>query len=71
VTANLNLTYRAPTISNAFYIIRAWPVPEGSTATKGQVAGRLETVDGKICVEASGLFVVPKKVKLREIAEGF
>ena len=70
VTANLNLTYKAPSISNSFYIVRAWPVAEGSTDTKGYVEGRLETPEGRVCVEAKALFVVPKRVKVPEIAEG-
>ena len=35
------------------------------------VSGRLETVEGKVCVEARGLFVVPKRFKLRSLQEEF
>jgi acyl-coenzyme A thioesterase PaaI-like protein len=63
VTANLELTYLAPTVTNAFVIIRVYPALEGSTDTKGFVAGRMETLEGKVCVEAKGLFVVPKNIR--------
>lgn len=69
VTANLNITFRAPTPTNSFFVIRAWPVGEGSTDRKAYVAGRLEEPSGKVCVEAEGLFVVPKNLKLGELGE--
>jgi acyl-coenzyme A thioesterase PaaI-like protein len=79
VTANLELKYLAPTVTNGFVVIRATPVLEGSTDRKGLVAGRLETLEGKVCVEAKGLFVVPKRLKpdqlkrieLRDLTKGF
>lgn len=79
MTAKLEFNYRAPAVTNAFYIVRAWPVAEGSTERKGFVSGRLETVDGKICVEAGGLFVLPKKlpetalkpIELKNLDKGF
>lgn len=79
MTAKLEFNFRVLAWTNAFYIVRAWPVAEGSTERKGFVLGRLETVDGKACVEASGLFVVPKKVpetalkrvELKNLDEGF
>jgi acyl-coenzyme A thioesterase PaaI-like protein len=58
VTANLELNYRAPTVTNDFYVIRAMPVASGSTDRKRWVSGRLETVNGRVCVDAKGLFVV-------------
>ena len=61
VTANLNLNYLKPAITNSFYVIRAIPEIEGATETKQWVYGRLETLDGRVCVEGRGLFVVPKK----------
>ncbi len=33
--------------------------------------GTLETMNGRICAEATGLFVVPKGFKPGEIREGF
>jgi len=79
MTARLEFNYRRTTATNAFHVVRAWPVAEGSTDRKSFAAGRLETVDGKICVEANGLFVVPKKVpqaalkpiELKKLEEGF
>lgn len=69
VTANLELNYLKPVISNSFYVIRAVPVKEGYTERKGWVNGRVETTEGDVCVEAKGLFVVPKTYKLKPIVE--
>jgi len=71
VTANLELNYRAPTVTNSFYVVRAVPVLEGATERKMWVSGRLETIDGRVCVESKGLFVVPKQLKTRVLEEGF
>jgi acyl-coenzyme A thioesterase PaaI-like protein len=70
VTANLELNYLKPVVTNSFYVVRAVP-QEGFTERKGWVSGRLETVDGRVCVEAKGLFVVPKGIKLRSIGDKF
>lgn len=70
VTANLELDYLKPIITNSFYVIRAMP-QVGHTEKKCWVHGRLETLDGKVCVEAKGLFVVPKGYKTRVIAGDF
>ncbi len=70
VTANLNLNYLKPAITNAFYIIRAIPVIEGATDTKQWVYGRLEKLDGTVCVEGRGLFVVPKKLETNALLRG-
>lgn len=59
VTANLQLDYLRPSVTNQFYVIRAIP-QEGATEKKIWVTGRLETVDGRVCVEAKALYVVPK-----------
>ncbi|PMD60874.1 uncharacterized protein K444DRAFT_642776 [Hyaloscypha bicolor E] len=66
VTANLELNYLKPVVTNSFYVVRAIP-EKGFTERKGWVSGRLETVDGRVCVEAKGLFVVPKGIKLRRL----
>lgn len=71
VTANLELNYRAPTPANQFYVLVAEPMKAECTDRKARIKGRLETLDGKVCVEATGLFVVPKGLKLGEIKEGF
>jgi acyl-coenzyme A thioesterase PaaI-like protein len=67
VTANLELNYLAPAQTGHFYIIRAVPVAQGMTDRKCFVTGTVETVTGRILVEAKGLFVVPKKLALRPI----
>lgn len=77
VTARLELTYRSPTITSDFYVVRTRPiVREGEidpakTARKMWVEGTLETEHGRVCVEAKALFVVPKGVKLKPLVEGF
>lgn len=75
VTANLELSYRAPTLANRFYVLRA-EIDESkvqhNTGTKKWVKGVLEEVGtGKVCVEAKGLFVVPRGIKLTPFEEGF
>jgi acyl-coenzyme A thioesterase PaaI-like protein len=68
VTANLELTYLKPIVTNSFYVVRVMPNPElGVTERKAWVSGRLETLEGRVCVEAKGLFVVPKKYATRVI----
>ena len=67
VTANLELNYMKPIVTNSFYVIRSMPQKEGSTDRKQYVSGRLETLDGNVCVEAKGLFVVPKTFKTMTI----
>lgn len=69
VTANLDINYLLPTVTNSFWVIRCVPVAEGSTARKGFVKGRLEGLDGRVHVEAKGLFVVPRGLKLTSISE--
>ncbi|KAI8632968.1 hypothetical protein F5Y19DRAFT_335581 [Xylariaceae sp. FL1651] len=83
VTANLELQYRAPTLTNEFYVVRARPVlsaddeqavgPDGTRKSdrKLWVRGTLETERGKTCVEGKGLFVVPKGFQLRPLVEGY
>lgn len=70
VTANLELNYLKPVVTNSFYVIRA--VPElGATERKCWVSARLETLEGVVCVEAKALFVVPKKYATRKIEGAF
>jgi acyl-coenzyme A thioesterase PaaI-like protein len=70
VTANLELNYLKPVVTNSFYVVRAVP-EKGFTERKGWVTGRLETMDGRVCVEAKGLFVVPKGMKLNSVGENY
>lgn len=82
VTANLELQYRAPTLTNAFYVIRSTPVVSGDDDVVGRdgvrkgdrklwVRGTLETEKGRVAVEAKALFVVPKAYKLRPLVQDF
>ncbi|RYP35137.1 hypothetical protein DL767_003914 [Monosporascus sp. MG133] len=68
VTASLELTYKAPTRTEAFYVVRARPASgeevAGESDRKGWVEGSVETLDGRTCVLARALFVVPKRIKL-------
>ncbi|KAI1437816.1 hypothetical protein GGR50DRAFT_606128 [Xylaria sp. CBS 124048] len=75
VTANLEMQYRAPTRTGGFYVIRARPmVDETRTKDGAKVSDRklwvratLESVAGKLTVEAKALFVVPKGYTLRPV----
>jgi acyl-coenzyme A thioesterase PaaI-like protein len=82
VTANLEMRYRAPTLTNDFYVIHATPVVSegdevvGTDGTRKSdrklwVNGTLASEKGKIYVEAKALFVVPKGFELRPLAQGF
>jgi acyl-coenzyme A thioesterase PaaI-like protein len=71
VTANLEIKYLLPTVTNGFWVIRCLPVVEGSMNRKSFVKATLESLEGKVHVEAKGLFVVPKGIKLRELGDGF
>ncbi|RYP69971.1 hypothetical protein DL771_005762 [Monosporascus sp. 5C6A] len=68
VTATLELTYKAPTRTEAFYVVRARPASgeaaPGKSDRKAWVEGSVETLDGRTCVLARALFVVPKGIKL-------
>ncbi|KAH7308770.1 HotDog domain-containing protein [Rhexocercosporidium sp. MPI-PUGE-AT-0058] len=68
VTANLELNYLKPVVTNSFYVIRAVP-EQGVTERKCWVQGRLETMEGRVCVESRALFVVPKKYATRALKE--
>jgi len=67
VTANLEINYLKPVATNAFYIVRAVPQREGQTDRKGWVTGRLESLQGRVCMEGKSLYVVPKKFQTRPI----
>jgi len=68
VTANLEINYLRPVVTNSFYVLRAIPVKDGGRENKIWANGRLETVEGRICVEAKALFVVPKKFTTKRLA---
>ena len=79
LTANLDITYKRPTLSSDFYVLRARAVPEealapeerGKRGRKVWVDASVETVDGKTCVQCRALFVSPKSVNLRRVPENF
>jgi acyl-coenzyme A thioesterase PaaI-like protein len=71
VTANLQLTYRAPVSTGEFYTVHTRLDPERSTERKAYVNGEIRSLMGKLCVESDALFVVPKKLALREVGEHF
>ncbi|KAK8008477.1 Bcfmp10 [Apiospora marii] len=75
VTARLELNYKKPTVTNAFYTVRTRPVVEEGDEVAGKdgsrksdrklwVHGHVEAENGRVCVEARALFVVPKGINL-------
>ena len=71
VTANLQVSYRKPITANQLYVVRAELVPDESTDRKLKVKGHVEDLKGEVRVEAEGLFVVPKNIKLAPMIEDF
>ncbi|KAJ5600598.1 hypothetical protein N7450_001665 [Penicillium hetheringtonii] len=71
VTANLNINYRAPVYSGNFYSLHTTLDQERSTDHKAYAKCQLRDMTGRVCVEATGIFVVPKKLQLRTIGETF
>ncbi|PYI03022.1 hypothetical protein BO78DRAFT_350651 [Aspergillus sclerotiicarbonarius CBS 121057] len=71
VTANLQLKYRAPVYSGNFYTFHATLDEERSTERKAWVNGEVRNPVGRLCIEATGLFVVPKTYKLQEVGERY
>ncbi|PWY83494.1 hypothetical protein BO70DRAFT_335548 [Aspergillus heteromorphus CBS 117.55] len=71
VTANLQLQYRRPVSSNKFYTFHATLDEGRSTDRKAWVNGEVRDAKGNVCVEATGLFVVPKDYKLQEVGDRF
>ncbi|KAF7353969.1 4HBT domain-containing protein [Mycena venus] len=66
VTATLSLKYKAPTRADQFVIIKSELVE--LKGRKAFVAGRVETLDGTLLVEADGLFIQPRYAKLLNTA---
>ncbi|KAE8372244.1 HotDog domain-containing protein [Aspergillus bertholletiae] len=71
VTANLEINYRAPVYSGNFYTFHSSVDRERSTDRKAYVTGEVRDPVGRLCVQASALFVVPKKYNVKEIGERF
>lgn len=58
MTAYLNVRYKAPTTANQFLVVRASSVKVDGR--KAWVKGSIETLEGKLLVEADALYVEPK-----------
>ena len=58
VTANLNLNYRAPVVLSSYVVVRG--VTQSVRGNKAIVKGSIESPDGKLLVEAEGLWIDPK-----------
>ncbi|KAJ6015222.1 hypothetical protein N7540_009813 [Penicillium herquei] len=71
VTANLNINYRAPVYSGQFYTFHTQLDQDQSTDCKGYVSCQVRDQTGQLCVEATGLFVVPKKFQLAKLGDRF
>ena len=57
MTASLQLSYRRPTPLHRPLVARAWV--EGEDGRKTTIRGEIARADGRVTVEASGLFVLP------------
>ncbi|KAJ6500928.1 HotDog domain-containing protein [Mycena sanguinolenta] len=66
VTATLSLKYKAPTRADQFVVIRTHLVE--LKGRKARVAGRVETLEGEVLVEAETLFIQPRYAKLLNTA---
>lgn len=71
VTANLNINYRQLSSSGRFYTVTATCDANRSTDRKAIVRGEIRNEKGELCVEATGLFVVPKTLQLRKLGDEF
>lgn len=72
VTANLDINYLKPVVTNGFYVVRCVPdAKDKGNGRKEWVTGRFEGIDGRIHVEAKALYVVPKSMSLKPIGGNF
>lgn len=71
VTANLQINYRAPAFSGHFFSLHTTIDHERSTDRKAYVMTQVRDPAGTVCAEATGLFVVPKKLKLPKIDDRY
>ncbi|KAH9888675.1 hypothetical protein F4778DRAFT_403688 [Xylariomycetidae sp. FL2044] len=78
VTARLEISYKSPTPTGGFHVIRARPLAGSGDDAVGPaerrklwVEGHLESEQGRVCVLAKALFVVPKSFELKPLIEGF
>lgn len=71
VTANLEINYMSPAYSDNYFFIHTIVDQERSTDRKAFVRSALCRLDGHTCAMASGVFVVPKKLKLQTIGDRY
>jgi acyl-coenzyme A thioesterase PaaI-like protein len=69
VTANLDINFRKPVRPGRWYVLYAQT--REATERKATTVGRLEDIGGRVCVEAKGIFVVPKAMTLKKITGQF
>ena len=58
MTAYLNVRYKAPTYADNFVVVRVHG--DRGEGRKAWASGTIETLDGKVLVEADSLYVEPK-----------
>lgn len=61
LTANLSISYKAPTKLNTPLRIEAWY--DRTEGVKTWTRGHIVTADGTVCAEAEGLFILPRWVR--------
>lgn len=71
VTANLDINYRRPVYSSNFYTFHTTLDRERSTDRKAFVKNEVRDLTGRVCVEATGIFVVPKRLQLQKLGGRF
>lgn len=71
VTANLDINYRAPVNSEMFYTLHTTLNQDRSTDRKAFTKCEVRDLAGQLCVEATGVFVVPKRFQLQKVGERF
>lgn len=69
VTANLEVEYKRPVVTNSFYVIKCQVEKLRASDTKAWVKGSWEGLDGRVLAEGKALFVVPKNVVLRKMED--
>lgn len=71
VTANLDINYRRPVYSQEYYTLHTVLEMARSTDRKAYAKTELRDSFGRVCLEAEGLFVVPKKLKLEPLGDNY
>lgn len=71
VTANLDINYRAPVNSERFYTLHTTLDQDRSTDRKAFTKCEVRDLSGRLRVEATGIFAVPKRFQLQEVGEHF